>query len=32
MANHVQNYITVIGNDAVMQKFANDVANNKEEK
>ena len=32
MANHVQNYITVIGNDAVMQKFADEVANKKEEK
>ena len=27
MANHVSNYITVIGNEAVMDKFADQVAN-----
>ena len=31
MANHVQNYITVLGNEAVMQKFADQVANKREE-
>ena len=28
MANHVSNYITVIGNEAVIDKFADQVANN----
>ena len=27
MANHVSNYISVIGNDAVIDKFADQVAN-----
>ena len=27
MANHVSNYITVIGNEAVVDKFADQVAN-----
>ena len=32
MANHVSNYITVVGNEAVIDKFADQVANKTVEK